>query len=304
MDQHQLYNEMLSLISRGFGPLPDKPGETAESTLKALWHCAAGFPLTVEEAEQKPLGMLDAEKIGHLRELIGQRLRGAPLAHLTKRQSFMGISMLAGPGALVPRKETELIAAAAFNLTGLVIAEKGSALVMDLCTGIGNIALSIARAHPAARIYASDISEEALTLARQNQDHCALQGKVDFRQGDCFAPFEHDDFRGMVDVLICNPPYIASKNVCRMPEEIKRYEPGMAFDGGPFGVSIIYNVINGAPRFLRAGGWLCLEVGLGQGRMLERLLKKNQRFQNVKTVADPKGEIRGIVAEAAGIFMG
>ncbi|MEO8806998.1 MAG: peptide chain release factor N(5)-glutamine methyltransferase, partial [Burkholderiaceae bacterium] len=245
--------------------LPDKPEETATSTLRVLWHLAAGRALSVEAADTAPLTALDAAAEARLTELTAQRLSGTPLAHLSGRQRFMGLELLASEDALIPRRETELLGHAALGLLQGMAPHASALRVVDVCTGSGNLALSLAHHAPQAQVFGADLSAEAVSLARRNAEHLSLQSHVEFRVGDLLEPFDEPAFHGQVDLLVCNPPYISSQKVEAMAAEISGFEPRLAFDGGPLGVRILQRLIREAPAYLRKGGWLAFEVGAGQG---------------------------------------
>lgn len=292
-----LYRELLQQLTRELQLLPDKPEETPASTLRALWHLAGGAPMSAEFAAETELPALDGAGEAVLRGLVKQRSSGTPLAHLTGRQRFLDLEMLAGPEALVPRKETELLARSAIEVAREIARERGALIAMDICTGSGNIALALAKHVDGARIVAADLSEAAVALAQRNAQHLGLAHRVHFATGDLLAPFDHAEYHGKVDLLTCNPPYITSAKVKEMPRETASSEPVLAFDGGMFGVSIILRVIQDAPRFLRPGGWLVCEIGLGQGPVLGKMLKANAAFKDVHTVADANGAVRVIKAQ-------
>ena len=285
------FADLRDRLAAGFAPLPDKPEETPDASLRALWHAAAGHPKSVVAAAAGELPPLDESGLSRLHALIDRRLEGVPLAHLTGRQHFAGMEMLAGAGALVPRRETELLAQAAIALAREVAAP----LVVDVCTGCGNVALALARHVVDARVFGADLSEDALALARQNADWLGLADRVEFRAGDLLAPFDADEFLGQVDVLTCNPPYISSGKVGQMAAEIAGHEPRLAFDGGPLGVTILMRLVQEAPRYVRSGGWLAFEVGLGQGPALVRRLKGTPAYREVREIADENGAVRAIL---------
>jgi release factor glutamine methyltransferase len=284
---------LLTRFRNELAVLPDKPDETPENTLLCLWALAGGRALSLSQAAREAFRPLDAVGHGRLRKLAEQRLSGIPLAHLTGRQDFMGLVLLAGPAALVPRKETELLGYAAAEKAGA--AAGGSPLVVDLCTGAGNLALGIASRVPRARVFGSDLSPDAIEFARANARHVGRED-VEFRCGDLLAPFREPAFAGAVDVLVCNPPYISSARVDAMPTEISEHEPRLAFDGGPFGVNLLRRLIAEAPMFLRSGGCLLFEVGSGQGDQAARLALRGHHFATVESLRDEGGNVRAIAA--------
>jgi release factor glutamine methyltransferase len=180
-----------------------------------------------------------------------------------------------------------------------VAAGRDKVVVVDVCTGSGNLALALAFHAPMAQVYASDISGEAVALARRNALHLQLQDRVEIREGDLLAPFDDPSFHGQVDLLVCNAPYISSGKVDAMPQEIVGHEPRVAFDGGPFGIRIVERLMREAPKFLRSGGCLAFEVGLGQGPAFLKRLSTNKRYSRLRSFGDGAGAVRAIVAEAS-----
>ncbi|KNZ34435.1 MAG: hypothetical protein AD742_01945 [Methylibium sp. NZG] len=244
-----------------------------------------------------------------------QRLAGTPLAHLSGRQHFMGLEMLAGKDALIPRAETELLGGAALNVLRELVAAaaeaanggtnvgtngntKGAAVtVVDVCTGSGNLALALAHHAPTARVYAADLSADAVDLARRNAQHLGLDARVELRCGDLLEPFNEPAFHGRVDLLVCNPPYISSKKVDTMASEIGGFEPRLAFDGGPLGIAILNRVVREAPLYLRPGGWLAVEVGLGQASAMVKRMQGTGQFRSVRALDNQHGEPRAVLAQ-------
>ncbi len=294
-----LYQQLRAQLAEGVRFLADKPEETPDSTLHALWHLATGQPLSPQLALGRTLPALDADQVRNLEELVSRRMTGTPLSHLTQRQHFMGLEMLAGPQALTPRAETELLARVAIAIGRDLSEHRGPITAVDVCTGSGNVALAVAKGVPHAFVHAADLSEDAVALARRNAQFLNLEDRVAFRAGDLLCPFETQQFLGTVDLLTCNPPYISSAKVQRMPEEIARHEPHLAFDGGPLGVTILMRLVQQAPRFLRPGAWLAFEVGLGQGPPMLKRLQSSAAFTEVRPHTDANEDIRVIAARCA-----
>ncbi len=292
------FSDFLQEIERFWTPLADKPEETPQRLLAALWRTASGAPVSVDRAAATELPELDAASKQRLHELIERKKCGVPLAHLTERQTFLGLELLAGREALIPRKETEILGRAALVKVGCMAKKRGPVLVLDVCTGSGNLALAYAHYEPQAQVHASDLSPEALELARRNARFTGLEKRVGFRLGDLLEPFAEPEFVGRCDFVSCNPPYISTAKVKEMHPEISRHEPEAAFNGGVYGVSILMKLVRSAPRFLRPGGWLGFEVGHGQGAGLARQLERNPAFAAVETYTDPGGEIRAILAKS------
>jgi release factor glutamine methyltransferase len=290
------YNNLLAKLSTSWKGLPDKSDESPEGTLRALWLLASGIPKSFEHALFTGLPLLSEIPNNRLEALIENRLTGMPLAHITKRQCFMGLEMLAGPEALIARKETEIVTQAALGVLEGLVAERGQVNVIDLCTGSGNIALAIACHQPVCQVYGADISQEAVMLAKRNAKHLDLAERVEFYTGDLFTPFDNGGFWGNIDLVVCNPPYIATANIEKMPSEISSFEPHLAFDGGPFGVAILMRLIRETPRYLKPNSWLCFEVGLGQGDALVVRLERSEKYQEVRTFHDEAGNVRALIA--------
>jgi release factor glutamine methyltransferase len=291
-----LHDELLTRLSSSWQGLPDKPEENPENTLRALWLFAAGEPRAVQYTEKLDLPHLDEQGANHLRQLVDQRIAGVPLAHLTGRQSFMGIEMLAGPRAMIPRKETEIVGRAALAVLRRVIHEHGFARVLDLCTGSGNLALALASYEKRCQVIGADLSDEALDLAKHNAEYLGLADRAEFWKSDLYESFESDEFWNKFDVVVCNPPYISSAQVSKLPGEISGFEPRLAFDGGAFGVSVLMRLIRQSPRFLKPNSWLCFEIGLGQHEGLERVLERTACYSDIQTHTDEQGAVRALVA--------
>jgi release factor glutamine methyltransferase len=294
MTSHDAHAAWLQRLRRDWRPMPDKPAETPENTLLALHWTAAGAPCSAVAAATRGDAppKLDDAGLQRLSELVERRAGGVPLAHLTGRERFLGLELLAGPQALIPRVETELLAQAAIALAQ----ESGARLAVDVCTGCGNLALALAHAIDGLQVHGADLSADSVELARRNAAMLGLAARARFHEGDLLAPFDADGFAGRVDLLVCNPPYISSGKVEAMAAEISAHEPRLAFDGGPLGVSILTRLIHEAPRYLRAGGWLAFEVGAGQGSAMARRLRNHGAWAEVRELEDGHGLVRAVLA--------
>jgi release factor glutamine methyltransferase len=294
-----LFNQLLAELTGKLKFLPDKPEETANNTLRALWFAAAGAPKSAQLAEQGDLPKINPQQESKLRDYLQSRIAGVPLAHLTGRQQFMGIELLAGPEALVPRKETEILGRVAVTVLHELARSKTQLSVIDVCTGAGNLAVAYALKEPVTRIFASDLSADAVFLAKRNVKFHQLEQRVEIREGDLLAPFATAEFYDSMDLLSCNPPYISSAKVDKMHTEISEHEPRLAFDGGPFGIKIVMRLMNEAPLYLNNTGCLVFEVGFGQGPAMLKQLEKNRNYCDVRATKDEQGEIRVLMARRA-----
>ncbi len=296
MMNDDLYESLLRALSEKLCILPDKPEETPENTLKALWSLSKGKPVSAELAKNYEPEKLAEDEHQKLQFCVQERLKGVPLAHISGRQCFMGLELVAGPEALIPRKETELLAGAAIDLLRGCVTEGETAQVIDVCTGAGNVAIAIAMEVECAMVYAADLSEEAVELAQKNCELLGLVDRVQLHSGDLLDPFRALDLNGKVDMITCNPPYISSAKVPTMANEISSHEPQMAFDGGVFGVNLMRRLIGEAPEFIGSGGYLVFEVGLGQGPALKKQMSNMSEYDSVDIVSDAQGNARVIVA--------
>lgn len=229
-------------------------------------------------------------------DALGRDVDGTPLAYRAGVQPFLGVELLVDAGALVPRQETELLGRAAIERIGGLAPDGTGLLVVDLCCGAGNLACAIAAALPAVTVHAADLTDGCVSLARRNADHVGVADRVTVHQGDLFAAFDGTGIAGSVDVLVANPPYISSGRLEKDRAVLVAHEPREAFDGGPYGLSIHQRLINEAPQWLRPGGWLLCEMGLGQGKQLRRLFERAGAYDEMALLCDADGQERVAVA--------
>jgi release factor glutamine methyltransferase len=233
--------------------------------------------------------------LGYARE----RASGKPLAYVIGRVRFLGVELVAAPGALVPRAETEIVGRAALEAArALAAAEPSRALrVIDMCCGAGNLACAIAFHVPSARVWACDLTPSCVAVARRNVEHLGLGARVEVFEGDLFAPLQGRELEGTIDVLVANPPYISTSRLAADRAALLEHEPREAFDGGPYGLTIHQRVIREGQPFLVKGGSLLFEFGLGQERQVELLFQRARAYEGFRTLPDEAGHPRAAAAK-------
>jgi release factor glutamine methyltransferase len=225
-------------------------------------------------------------ELAPLRELVRRRAEGEPLQHLLGTVEFCEHTFVCDKRAMVPRPETEELV----ELLGSMLPAPGSQLrFMDVGTGSGVIALSLAAKFPEARVFAVDVSEDALWLARENADRLGLAGRVRFSQGNLLEKISE-----RFDLIVANLPYIAMHDRPSLSREVLR-DPEVALFGGERGDEMVRVLIEQAPSRLQPGGLLALEIGMGQAHdLVEFLTQKNYRDIEVKK--DYAGNSRFLLA--------
>lgn len=210
--------------------------------------------------------------------LINRRREGFPLAYLIGRREFWSLDLEVNRYTLIPRPETEGLVEIALDL----IRGRPNVAILDLGTGCGAIAIALAHERPDCRIIATDISREALAVARQNAQRLAIRN-IEFRQSDWFSDLGFHHF----GLIVCNPPYIDAADRTLAESEI-RFEPRLALDGGHGGVQALNAVVNAATRYLASRGVLVLEHGCDQGANV-RSLFSYRGYAVIETICDGAG---------------
>ncbi len=240
-----------------------------------------------EQAGPAALARLDA--------FVSRRLRREPVAYILGRREFYGREFVVSPAVLVPRPEPEIIIDAAIGR----FARDTAFDVLDVGTGSGCLAVTLALEFPRARVWATDVSAAALGVARENARRHDVSGRVTFRQASLTAG------AGPVELLVSNPPYVPNPLRRSLPPEVGEHEPPVALFGGPDGLDVIRALIAEASRALTrpgasagapSGGWLLLECGIGQADEIQRLLDATGCFDAIHALADLRGSPRTIAA--------
>lgn len=207
---------------------------------------------------------------------------------------FMGLELSLKGSVLAPREETELLARRAIDM--LAASGETAPLVIDMCCGSGNVGLSIASALAQARILSADLTEDTCDTARDNAARLGLADRVTVCRGDLFGALEGLGAEGKVAMIVCNPPYISTGRLEGESAHLLESEPREAFDGGPYGISIQQRLVRDAPGFLKPGGLLLFEFGLGQERQAQSLLRRARMFECLDFATDAEDRPRVAVA--------
>jgi release factor glutamine methyltransferase len=236
---------------------------------------------------------LDDQGQSSFEQSIERRILREPLQYITGTQDFWGLPFSVTPDVLIPRPETEFVVEAALKaVSGL-----DTPVIVDLCTGSGCIAISLAKELPKARIFATDRSDRAVYMARENARKNGVADRIRFLEGDLFGPLEEMDLRGRIDGIAANPPYVRSGELTTLQPEVRDFEPEMALIAGPEGTEIAERIIHQAPEYLKPGGLLIMEMGIGQAAALRKIIEHTHQFGPIEIVKDLAGIERVITAK-------
>ncbi|CAH2031853.1 peptide chain release factor N(5)-glutamine methyltransferase [Trichlorobacter ammonificans] len=264
----------LKVLTWTTGYLTEKGVENARREAEWLLCAATGLDrVGLYLNFDKPLS---GDELATARALVSRRGRREPLQHILGTQEFDGLSFAVTPDVLIPRHDTETL------VEQVLLRVPGARSILDIGTGSGCIAVSLAKRLPEAAVTAVDISPDALAVARHN---AAQHGTaVEFLQGSLFQPVAGRSF----DLIVSNPPYIPSTDLEGLQPEVRNFEPRLALDGGPDGLDAYRQIVADAPQHLTRGGWLLLEVGAGQATDVTVLLAESG-FAATIVATDPAG---------------
>ncbi|HHW03908.1 MAG TPA: peptide chain release factor N(5)-glutamine methyltransferase [Thermoanaerobacterales bacterium] len=261
----------------------ENPGLDAELLLAHVLSMDRLGVLVNDEVE------LSGEEEACFEKLLALRCSHMPVAYLTGHKEFFGLDISVGPGVLIPRPETELAVEEALR----AVKNFKNPRVVDLCSGSGAIAVSVAVNHPDAIVFASDISEMAEKYTKENALKHHVENRVFFIRGDLWQPFEERKMEPF-DLIISNPPYIPVDEMDNLPEDVKK-EPEIALNGGVNGLEYYEKIISKAHQFLKTGGNVVLEIGWNQAGFVQDLLKA-KGFKEIKVLKDYGGFDRVVCA--------
>jgi release factor glutamine methyltransferase len=227
-----------------------------------------------------------------LESLVARRVSREPLQYLLGTQEFCGLDMAVNPAVLIPRPETELLVQEVIRRGNLQ-----QATLVDVGTGSGCLAITLATILKGARILAVEQSPDALAVAMSNARMHGVEGQIDWLAGDLLAPLSKRALGAAVDVILSNPPYIAEAEWAQLQPEVHLYEPRMALVGGPRGTEFHERLLDDSREFLVPGGLLVMEIGQGQAPAVRQLAARLGGYDDIKVVEDAAGIERVVLAQ-------
>ena len=276
---------LIELFRTGVARLGDRPQAVLESKVILLRAAAISEALYLA-APDRPCSP-KAEAYFH--RLVGRRLEGVPLSHLTGRKEFWSIPIEVTPSVLVPRPETEGLVEKVLELS-----TREPESILDVGTGSGCIAIALAKELPRAAIRAVDVSERALAVARRNAERHKVR-HVEFRRSNLFSAFRGTGAK--FDFIVSNPPYVSRAEWEVLPPDVRDFEPRRALLAGESGLELIERLVRRAGTFLKPGGYLVFEIGEGQRDRVLGLF--GRRWTEIETAWDLAGKPRVITARRA-----
>jgi release factor glutamine methyltransferase len=231
-----------------------------------------------------------------LERLIQRRISGEPLQYILGRQEFWSINFKVDPRVLIPRPETELLVEQSLSILSEKTFEQNPS-VLEIGTGSGAIAIALAKEVKNIFLVATDISRDALILAKENAKSAGVQDQIQFVNGDLLGPFRSSKQREVFDLILSNPPYIIRSEIGSLAKEVRDYEPVVALDGGEDGLEFYRRLISQALSYLRKGGWFLLEVGQGQAERVAKQIQGSGTFLEPQILPDLAGIERVVKAQ-------
>lgn len=238
---------------------------------------------------------LTEREISDYRTLIRRRLRREPLQYITGVQEFWSLDFVVDSRVLIPRPESELLVELALDrVKATALLENHAPRLLDLGTGCGALAISLAKEIQHAQIWATDISAGALELAGLNAKKHGVAERIEFRQGDLWKPLVNQGIT--FDIILSNPPYIAPEAFDDLPPEVRDYEPRLALDGQEGGTYYIEKIIMGGLDYINPGGWIILEMAPDQTEKAVRLMEQIKGYNEKSRIKDYSHRYRVVCA--------
>lgn len=290
MNPHEVQSPVLkeqtfcAILKEGEAYLREHAIEDAQTDAWLLMEYVTGISRALFLAER--MSIMKEDEKQRYEKLLYERGRHIPLQHLTGTQEFMGFSFEVNEHVLIPRQDTEILVEEALQYL------RPGMRVLDMCTGSGCIAISLAKLCPGICVDAADISQEALSTAGRNADH--LQAEIRLVHSDLFS-----EVTDLYDVIVSNPPYICTEVIETLSDEVRLHEPRLALDGMADGLYFYRKIIQESAAHLKENGMILFEIGHDQAAEVTELLRENG-YREMQTLRDLAGLDRVVKGKRAG----
>ena len=245
------------------------------------------FVLKIDRNEliKKQLQEVEKEKEEEYKQKVEQILQGIPLQYITNLQEFMKLNFFVNENVLIPQPDTEILVEEVIKIAQL----ENKIKILDICTGSGCIGISLAYYLKNAKISMSDISKNAIEIAKKNAKENKVLEKTKFIKSDLFENIEEK-----FDIIVSNPPYIETDVIKNLSKQVQN-DPKIALDGGKDGLLFYRKLIKEAPNFLNYNGYLCMEIGYDQKEKVIEIAKQEEIFSKIEAIKDLSGNDRVII---------
>lgn len=243
----------------------DSPKTKARLILESTLNKSREYLIIYDKNEVTP-----AQRDNYIKK-IKRVILGEPVQYITGLQEFMKLNFFVTKDVLIPRQDTEVLVEEVIKIAKDI----PNPVILDLCTGSGAIAVSLAKYIPNSKIYGIDISEKALEIAKKNAEFNGVKNSIEFRVSDLFNKIRNQKF----DIIVSNPPYIKKEDIKLLPKDVQK-EPKIALDGGTDGLVFYSRIAKSAYKHLRRGGYLCLEIGYNQKLQVKKIIEGQKRYIN------------------------
>lgn len=262
---------------------------------EALWLLAYALGMNHHELASRREQVISGEGLARAESVVSRRKAREPLQYILGTQEFCGLDFHVNPAVLIPRPETELLVQETLREGGFA---EGAVLV-DVGTGSGCVAVTLATILSGMRIFALDCSGDALTVAKGNAERHGVSDGIIWKEGDLLSPLRECNLGRSVDAIVSNPPYIAEEAWTGLQPEVRDYEPRLALVAGQKGTELHERLLHDALPFLRSGGLLVMELGQGQAPLVRRAAEQVGGYTGFQTVKDESGIERVMIARRA-----
>ena len=267
----------------------------ANALQEARWLLAYALEMKHHELASRTEQSVTAEQLARVLSLVRRRESREPLQYILGSQEFCGLDFSVTPAVLIPRPETELLIRETLREGGFA----GGAVLVDVGTGSGCVAVTLATILGGMRIFALDCSHDALSVAKANAERHGVSDKIVWLEGDLLSPLRECSVAGAVDAIVSNPPYIDEAEWESLQPEVRDYEPRQALLAGPQGTEFHERLIHDSKQFLVPGGLLVMELGQGQAPLVRRVAEAAGGYTGIQTVKDEAGIDRVLIARRA-----